>query len=200
MGKSTDQSAVKRGGCRGCLGCLGKSALVILILVGGLFLLQWGLGATGLLRPTAERQLDGAPDRAAGALIDAALAQEGVTGVRATVLPVRGSDGQLAVITLDPSQAREDDGRSDEVDGFDAIVRGLAAANDNGANIERAVLDIRGETGEPFMTLTAPQEAIEAYADGRIDHREFARSVDADIGSLLDLIDMETLQAASRGE
>ena len=76
-------------------------------------------------------------------------------------------------------------------------VRGLSQANAQGLRLERAVVDIRGESGQPFIALTASQEAIDAYANGEIDRDEFVRSVDADLDGLLDLVD---LQALTEGE
>jgi len=187
--------AKKKG--RGCLGCLGAIIIVIALCAAAWFLAPMVMTTLGLSSPGAEELYSGAPDLLAGQAVEEVLVDSGIEGASVTVIPIKGSDGQLAVITLhDASSIAWSEGGSVE-EGFLNAVRGLSQANAQGLRLERAVVDIRGESGQPFIAITASQEAIDAYANGEINRDEFVRSVDADLDGLLDLVD---LQALTEGE
>ena len=178
---------------RGCRGCLLSFVIVIAALIGLWFLAPVALRVTGVLPPEAEELYSGAPDPAASEAVEMTLIDAGIGGARAVVLPVKGSDAQVAVITLDESVTMEGSGKASAEEAFMETIRGLSGPTASGVNVERAVVDIRGENGKPFLAFTASQESIDAYANGDIDRREFLRTVDADLSNLLDLLDVQTL-------
>ncbi len=178
---------------RGCRGCLLSLVIVIVAVVGLWFLAPVVLRVAGLLPPSAEELYSGAPDPVASEALETTLLDAGIEGARVVVFPVKGSDAQVAVITLDESITMEGSGKESAEEAFMETIRGLSEANASGLDLERAVIDLRNEDDKPFITFTASQESIEAYAKGDMDRREFLRTVDADLSNLLDLVDMQTL-------
>lgn len=178
---------------RGCRSCLVSFAIVIVALIGLWFLAPVALRLSGVLPPEAEELYSGAPDPAASETVEMTLIDAGIEGARAVVLPVKGSDSQVAVITLDESVTLEGSGKASAEEAFMETIRGLSGASVSGLDVERAVVDIRGDNGKPFIAFTASQESIDAYANGETDRREFLRTVDADLSNILDLLDAQTL-------
>lgn len=194
---TTDHEAPPAKKGRGCLGCAGAIVVIIALCAAAWFLAPTVMTALGLSSPGAEELYSGAPDLFAGRAVEEVLVDSGVEGASVTVIPIKGSDGQLAVITLhDASSINWSESGSAE-EGFLHTVQALSRANGQGLRVERAVIDVRGENGQPFIAITASQDSIDAYANGEISRDEFVASVDADLDSLLDLVD---LQALGEGE
>lgn len=170
--------SARRLACGGCLAVIAGS--LGLLLCGGGFILVRNLGLFG---PSAEELYSGAPDPVASAAVGNALLEAGLDNARAVVIPIQGSDGQIAVVTVDDST---NSGGSPET-AFDQALQGMAAANQSGDHrIERVTLDLRDENGEPGLALTASQEDVEAYANGEITRRELMAESDVDISNLID--------------
>lgn len=180
----------RRLACGGCLlvlvGSIGLAACL-----GGVLAAR----AFGLFGPNAERLYSGAPDPVASAAVESALLDAGLENARAVVIPISGSDGQIAVITLD--QSVDSHGASSPAAAFDTALQEMSSANSaGGLRIERVTLDLRDEDGNPGLAMTAPQESVDAYAQGKISRAELMAEADIDISSL---IDPETFNALMEG-
>jgi hypothetical protein len=181
---SSNSSARSRRGRRlACGGCLIILAGVIGVMVclGGVLAAR----AFGLFGPNAEQLYSGAPDPVASAAVESALLNAGLENAHAVVIPISGSDGQIAVITLD--QAVDSRGANSPAAAFDAALQGMSAANQTGDfRIQRVTLDLRDEDGNPGLAMTAPQESVDAYAQGQISRAELMAGADVDVSSLID--------------
>lgn len=174
-----------RGGC----GCLGRGCLTGLLIVGllavALLVAPTLLRRAGLLGGDPERLYAAAPDRAAAATLNEVLEAGGIEGAQVMVIPIEGRTGQIAIVTLDGSSLVTDtEGPAEEA--LRDLLGNLSAANtQHDMRIERVALDFRGESGEPLLGLTAPQEAVEAYAAGQISRQDFLGQVDVDLTNLI---------------
>jgi hypothetical protein len=90
-----------RRGCGGCIGCLAALAGVGVLVVALIWFAPWILRRIGISGRGAEELYAGAPDRVASEALDSSLRDAGITGVDALVIPINGSEGQIAVLTLD---------------------------------------------------------------------------------------------------
>jgi len=168
----------RRLACGGCLAVVAGS-LAIGLCLGGVFLVRW----LNLFGPSAEELYSGAPDPVASAAVEAALVAAGLENARAVVIPIQGSDGQIAVVTVDDSTSS---GGSPET-AFEQALQGMAAANRSGDHrIERVTLDLRDEDGQPGLAMTASQESVEAYANGEISRTQLMAESHLDISALID--------------
>jgi hypothetical protein len=173
-----------RWGCACCGGCF-----VILCCLAFAAASPFALRALGLLGSDAERLYSGAPDLAASAAIEEALVDAGIEGARAVVIPIQGSEGQIAVITVEDSTTTG--GNAEEA--FGQALLSLSAANQAGFGIERVTVDMRDENGEPGLAITADQTAVEAYSNGEISRSEFLGAVELDISALIDPDQLDVL-------
>jgi len=178
---------------RGCLSCLVAVVGIVALCAVVWFLAPTVMTALGLSSPGAEELYSGASDPAANQAVEEVLVGSGIEGASARVIPIKGSDGQLAVITLGDASSIDWSESSSVEEGFLNTVRALSQVNAQGLGVERAVIDVRGEDGQPFIAITASQASIDAYANGEIDRDEFVRSVDADLDGLLELVDLQVL-------
>lgn len=170
----------RRLACGGCLAVVA-GLLGVILCIGGLFAIR----TLGLFGPDAEELYSGAPDPIASAAVESALLDAGLTDARAVVIPIKDSDGQIAVVTVD--QATDSSGAGSPRAAFDQALQGIASANLSGDHrIERVTLDLRDEEGNPGLALTASQESVEAYANGEISRRDLMAESDVDFSSLLD--------------
>jgi hypothetical protein len=182
MAQSTSKPKKRSTGRLACGGCLALLAagLGLVLCVGGVFAAR----AFGLFGPDAEDLYSGAPDLVASAAVEEALLAAGVENAQAVVIPIKGSDGQIAVITVDQSTSTAS---STPDEAFDQALQGMAAANQSGGHrIERVTLDLRDENGEPGIALTAPQEKVEAYANGEISRQELMGESAVDLSDIID--------------
>jgi hypothetical protein len=165
--------------CGGCLALLA-AGLGVLLCVGGFFAAR----AFGLFGPDAEDLYSGAPDLVASAAVEQALLEAGLQNAEAVVIPIKGIDGQIAVITVDQSTSTAG---SSPNEAFDRALQGMARANQSGDHrIERVTLDLRDENGEPGLALTAPQDQVEAYAKGEISRQELMGESAVDLSAIID--------------
>jgi len=163
--------------CAGCLlvfvtMCVGAVALRVLL--------------PGL-RLNAEEAYSGAPDPAATAAVNRVLQDAGLDGVDAVVLPIKGRQGQIAIITMDEAAgfggAGSDAGNAAL---FDQVVGGLAHANQaEDLRIERVSMIYDEGQGLAPITMTASQETLEAYSSGEIGQGELLSGVDIDISAII---------------
>jgi hypothetical protein len=180
---------------RGCCGCL--VALVVLgigavaLVVAGPFILR----AIGLFGPTAEQLYSGAPDRAAAAAIESALADRAVDGVDVVVLPITGQTGQVAVLTIpQDASAGGIQGQAEAETFIKETMATLVATNRaNDLGVEQVAVNLAGPAGETLVTIAASAEVTEAYASGQISRAQFLESVGVDYSNLLALLRAEGL-------
>ena len=151
----------------GC--CLGVFILgCIVVVAAGLLLPK--------LRPTARDIYSGAPDLAAGEDVSNMLVESGVEGATVLVIPIKGSSGQIAIITLDESRGFV--GFSSGADNLQVVVKNIVEANSQGNyHIEQLSIDYRDTSGETSLSFAASMANAENYADGTISRQEFAGDV-----------------------
>ena len=170
---------------RGCLRCGGCFLLVIAccaVTTSGIFGLPF---LRGLFGPNAEVLYSGAPDPIATARFNEVLDDANLAGASAVVLPIKGENGQIAVITLDESQGYTGGGAST----LGGVIDGLVEANQEGDyNVTRVALDYRGEDGENLTTFATDQESIEAFHSGEISREDFMGEVDIDLSNVFEVI------------
>ncbi len=179
-----------RWGCAGCGGCF-----VILLCLSLVLVTPFALRALGILGPNAEKLYSGAPDLAAGAAVEDALIDAGIEGARAVVIPIQGSDGKIAVITVEEGVSTN--GNPEEA--FGKALLGLTAANQAGHGIERVTIDMRDENGDPGLAITAGQDAVEAFSSGEISRSEFLGAVEVDFSALIDPDQLQMLLEEAGG-
>jgi hypothetical protein len=187
----------RRRGCIGCIGCLGLMALVLVVCGGSWFLGPSLLTSVGLLAPDPEVLYSGAADPIATEAVETILDDAGFEGAKALVLPTKGRNEQLAVIMLDSSSKVKGTGEEASEEALMRLFRGLADADPN-FNLERMVTAFLDENGDPLVAITAPQQAVDDFAKGRISRGEFLRSVDADFSTLLNADRLQSLAQRER--
>jgi hypothetical protein len=195
--QSSTPTKKSRRGCIGCIGCLGLIALMLIVCGGSWFLGPSLLRSLGLLPPDPVELYSGAADPVATDAVETILVDAGFEGANAVVLPTKGRNKQLAVIMLDSSSKVKDTGENATEEALMKLFRGLADADPN-FNLERMVTAFLDENGDPIVAITAPQHAVDDFANGRISRGEFLRNVDADFSSLLNAERLQTLARRER--
>ena len=129
-------------------------------------------------RPTARDLYSGAPDRAAGEDVSNALVSAGVQGASVLVIPIKGSAGQIAIITLDESRGYTGFGAAG-ADSLKTVVTNIVNADRAGnLAIEQLSIDYRDSSGKSSLSFTTGMDEASAYAAGEITREEFVGDVD----------------------
>lgn len=172
--------SLRRTGCPSCLGCLGASVFLVLLSVGVVALVQ-------RLGPDPEELLSGPIDPVASAAYQEVLEASGFDGARVRVIPIKGSDEQLAYIIFDETSGFSGaDNLEENEAAIDNAIRGLAEANrSQDLGVGAVAVEYRDETGESLFTFAARQETVEAYADGEITREELLSETEVDFSSFL---------------
>ena len=184
-----------RRGCVGCLGCMGGvgilAGLLILIVVFTPTLLR----LVGLRGPGAEELFSGAPDPVATQALRDTLANNNVTGVDVWVIPIQGSEAQIAILSFDDAVTAGGLHSRDEAETLVLeSLREIAAANQtSNLGIEFTAMIYRDETGKALISTAAPQEALEAYANGTITRQQFLAQVEIDFSGLISAAELQQL-------
>lgn len=170
----------------GCLGCLSVGGLLSCCLVA---ILIFGAGLwrrLGIFGPTAEELYSGAPDPFASRVLNQMLSDIGLTGASALVIPIQESEGQIAVISLDPEQGFDGTGSAaGNEQMFMSVIQRMREDNRmQMLGLERVAVDYRDESGQSLVTLTAAQSAVEALAQGEITQDEFLKEVEIGVAGL----------------
>jgi hypothetical protein len=168
----------RKGWQLACGGCLGIPLLgcFCIVVVGALW---------QMLRPNARDIYSGAPDLAAGADVSQALIDSGVQGASVLVIPIKGTSGQIAIITLDESRGFIGFSAG-SADNLQIVVNNIVQANRQGDyHIEQLSIDYRDASGESSLAFTATMSAAESYAVGAISRREFIGNVDFNLTDTL---------------
>lgn len=183
----------KRSGCRGCLVTLAVAAVLLVMCAGCLLLTPFLLRALDIIPPTAEELYSAAPDPVASAEVERTLVDAGISGAKSYVLPIKGTDKQLAVVQFDNSVKFEPKETAGDEGAIMAAINGLAKINQSGANVDRTVLSYLDPNGKPFFSFTAAQKDIEAFANKEMTRAEFLSKVDASLSGLTDTSRLELL-------
>lgn len=150
------------------------------------------LRAADLIPPDPEVLYSGAPNPVHSREVQTSLEDAGIEAARAVVIPVRGRNQQLAVITFgSASKFRSGEASGEEV--FMRAMEGMAAVTGRGVNVGRTVASFEDDNGDPLLAVTVAQEEIEAFAAGTIDRKEFLSKVDADLSNILDISRIESI-------
>jgi len=187
---TSDEPQASRRRGRGCCGTGCLLAFVLLLLIGaaGAALYFRVPQRIGLIKPAAERLLSSTPDReAAAAIVDElALAGLDTQGMEIYVVPYQDGRGAVAYVVLDASQGFSfPQGSSDPLLGF---LLGLAQGGASQRyGLRRVAVEYKSFSGASLVTLTAPTQAIQDYADGKITRQALLKAIEgnANWGALL---------------
>jgi hypothetical protein len=152
--------------------------------------------SVGILPPDAEELFSGSPDPVATEAMNNILESSGVVGVEALVIPIAGTDGQLAVFSVDANTFSAGGiGNEAEADLFlkDMMGQLVQANRDQDLSIEHVTIDYLDGGGENLVAITAPQGAVEAYASGAISRREFLAQVEIDFSNIITSAELRQL-------
>jgi hypothetical protein len=178
-----------------CCGCF--LFLIIFIVGGGLsvWLGPSALRGVGLLEPSAEELFAGSKDPVGTEAVNTILDTAGVKGVEAMVIPIAGSEGQLAVFTIDADASAGGIATQAEAEAFltDTLSQIAKINRENDLRIEHVAIDLLGDSGENLLAFTAPQSIVEAYTDGTISRREFLSHVEIDFSNLISAAELRQL-------
>jgi hypothetical protein len=108
-------------------------------------------------------------------------------GVEVYVLPVSGTDDNVAMVVLDASKGFNfnSSGSADPVKDFLTVA---AKAQQQGIN--RAAVAYYDEKGKPLATATLPTDAVLAYSQGKLTDRQLMEKVDVGTDNLWAFISM----------
>jgi len=201
MTQTIVETPTNRSSClrRGCFGCLALTGLTVCLGVVLIFAGPSLMRATGLAGPTTEEIYSGAADPVASAAVEEILTSAGVSGAWVRVIPMKGGDGNVALITLDASAGVTGTGsEAGNKQAFEEIIRELAAADQAGMNLSHVVVDYRDENGESLISLGASQEDINAYAAGELAENQFLYQVEVDFSRLISADMLQQLMEESQ--
>jgi hypothetical protein len=141
----------------------------------------------GLVKSPAERLFTETPD---GVKADAVMENLKATGlntkgVEVYVLPVAGTEDNVAIVVLDASKGFSFSGAG-SVDPVKAFMTVVAKAQQDGIN--RAAVAYYDESGKELATVTVPSDAVVAYSQKKLTDRQLMEKVDIGAGDLAALI------------
>jgi hypothetical protein len=191
----TASQSGRRRGCFSCCGCLAALGVLAVLLVLGAVFTPTLLRAAGLRGPGAEELYAGAPDPVATEALNDVLVTHGIEGVNVWVIPIQGSEGQIAILTFDENATA---GGIDSRESAEAFMletlQGLANANRSGElGIEYVAMDYQDESGGSLISWAAPQTAVDAYANGQITRRQFLAQVEVDFSNIISAAELRRL-------
>lgn len=184
-------------GCLACLGCVGLTACLAALLVAVVLFAPALLRKVGIFGPGPEERFSGAADPVGTDMVAEVLDEAGFEGVEVVVMPVQGGKGQVAILTLnESSRLGAIDSSASGEEQFMSLVQDFSRANREGdLRIETVALDFQGENGQSLVSAGVPQEAVDAYAAGKISRREFVQQVEIDFSNLISAAELQRLIA-----
>jgi hypothetical protein len=187
----------KKRSRRNFCGC-GCFVFLFIFIVGGGLSLWFGpsiLRSVGILGPSAEELFAGSKDPVATEAVNRVLDTAGIEGVEAMVIPIAGSEGQLAVFTVDADATAGGIATQAEAEIFlkDTLSQLARTNRENNLGIEHVAIDLLGDSGENLLAFTAPQSVVEAYAEGTISRRQFLSQVEIDFSNLISAEELRQL-------
>ncbi|OGN98980.1 MAG: hypothetical protein A2Y89_00100 [Chloroflexi bacterium RBG_13_51_18] len=169
----------------------GKIILLILVLFVLAAVLQYFRipQKIGLIKSPADNLFTMTPDSEKAAVIMDNLQAAGLntSGVEVYVLPVAGTDHNLAMIVLDASKGFTFGSYSggDPVKDFLAVI-----SQAQGDGINRAAITYYDEEGRQLVAATVPMDAINAYSQGNLTDNQLMEQVDVGTDDLWAFIGM----------
>jgi len=168
---------------------LGKIILLIiaLVIIAGVLLYFRVPQKIGLVKTPADRLFTVTPDREKAAAIMEDLEQAGfaTAGVEVYVLPVAGTDHNVAMIVLDASKGL-DFSKSGSTEPFDDFMRIVSEAQAQGIN--RAAVAYYNEDGRQLMAITLPTSAAAEYLQGKLTDEQLMEQVNVGTDDLTGFI------------
>lgn len=168
-------------------GCFATGCLLVLAL------LLFGVAAAaaiyfrvpqqiGLL-PSADRLLEGTPDRAASAEIAGDMQAAGVdtTGLTLYVLPVKDASGTLAYAILDVSEGFQFPSGGESNPLFRVMTALVESPAIDRANVTQIAVEYRDGSGHRLGTFTAKTAVVRQLANGQLDDQAFSEQLAGDV-------------------
>ena len=176
---------------RSCLGCgcqvVGIFALLVFLAVVWVIAVQAGvLERLGLRKSPTDELLSGAPDRQAAAAVVQELHQAEINtrGMSIQVLPIKGTDGKLAVAVIDRSQGFVLGQSGDPGAALEHLQDMFAGDTLDRLGITRVAIETRDEKGRFVAAVTVDSKDLKAAANGEMDPEDFVKAVDARINPI----------------
>jgi len=162
-------------------------ALIVLVIAVGALLFFKVPQNIGLIKSPAEKMFATTPDRAKAATIMTSLQQAGLntSGVEVYVIPVAGTEHNVAMVVLDASKGF-DISKSKSADPVKDFLKVISSAQADG--VTRTGVAYISEEGKQLVTATVPMDAVAAYAKGTITDKQLMEKVDVgtdDIASFI---------------
>ncbi len=151
--------------------------LFVLIIAAGAVLYFRVPQKIGLIKSPADKLFTITPDREKASAVMEDLKEAGLNtkGVEVYVLPVAGTDHNVAMLVLDASKGFDFNsyGGTDPVKDFLTVVSSAQQAG-----INRAAVAYYDEEGKQLATATVPADAVAAYSQGKLTDRQLMEKVD----------------------
>jgi hypothetical protein len=157
---------------------------VIVLAIGWVLAVQAGmLERLGLRESPARTLLSGAPDLETAEALETELWRSNVNlqGISVYVFPMEGTGGKLAIVTaeyLDGYRVGQSGEPREVLGGLKDLATGDTL---NQLGITRLAVDFRGKRDSTVLALTAETEDIQAFANGRMERKEFLKRVDGKV-------------------
>jgi hypothetical protein len=162
---------------------MGGLLVILLLLAGWVIVARTDVPERlGLRESPAQRLLSGEPERQAAQMIMDELQDSGMNtqGMFMYVLPIEGQSYSLAYAVLDAGAGFQFD-RVADGDGVSDLLTRMASADAAGAyGIGRVAFEYRNSLGDRVLTLTAPTQVIQDFANGTITRDVFLQSLEGD--------------------
>lgn len=156
----------------------GKIILLIIFLVilAGLLLYFRVPQKIGLMKTPADRLFTMTPDSEKAVALIQDLEQAGfnMDGVEVYVLPVKGTDHNMAMFVLDASKGFNFS-QSGSSDPFKNFIEVISEAESQGIN--RAAVAYYNADGRQLLAATLPTDAAAAYAQGKLTDEQLMEKV-----------------------
>jgi len=164
----------------------GKACLIVivaLLLALGLLVAFFFRIPQKFLPSPAKELLSGTPYREEAEIVleEARAAGIPTEGISLYILPIKGTDASVAYAVLDASQGftfASTGGLNPVSAMMQALLTGPQAEQ---MDIARVSLDYRNDEGKPLFVVSAPSDAILAFASGETDQAAFSAALEADI-------------------
>ncbi|HEY0827590.1 MAG TPA: hypothetical protein VGE40_05810 [Bacilli bacterium] len=166
----------------GCLTVLLIVVLIIVLACVGLWTLVLHKGPG----KAAREIISGPVDPAASSVVEKALIERGVAGAKVVIAPLPDDKGNIVIMVLDPTDGFQPsagpEGKRQQA--LNAIKQLVETNLKEKLNLQRVGLEYQ-ENGKAVVALTAPMDALEGLANGKIDDAQFLADVDVKLKDIL---------------
>ena len=169
---------------------LGKIILaaILLVILAGVLMYFRVPQKIGIVKTAADRLFTETPDREKAAALMTNLEDAGFNteGVEVYVLPVAGTDHNVAMVVLDASKGFNFAKTGNSSDPFEDFLDIISEAQSAGIN--RAAVAYYNEDGRLMLSATVPTDAAAAYANGQLTGEQLMEQVNIGTEDLTGLI------------